>query len=167
MTGNAKTHQTQRNRLRKKLAAAGFTVAQIEQAIDRVAADQRAARRAAAPSIGAGRSRPPSPRPDPPDPARYTERAQPAPVPVAPVLDPAGDLIPVDPERARFAELVRVHGLDRARDIVYAEQPDQPPDSAFRPRYVDPLLRGPARATGDTARSVKARRGLAQWETSP
>ncbi len=68
-------------------------------------------------------------------------------------------------ERKKFEQLARRHGsVEAAAAIRYSEQPEQPDDSAYRPRPVDSTLRGAARATGDTAKSIRRGRGLALWE---
>jgi SOS response regulatory protein OraA/RecX len=68
-------------------------------------------------------------------------------------------------ERKRFEQLARRHGsVEAAAQIRYAEQPEQPNDSAYRPRHIDSTLRGAGRASGDTAKSIRRGRALASWE---
>lgn len=67
-------------------------------------------------------------------------------------------------ERYEFEHLVRVHGLDEARQIVYDRQPDQPDDRRYRPKRTDPTLTGAARATGQTAAAVRRGRTVTKWQ---
>lgn len=66
-------------------------------------------------------------------------------------------------ERLRFEQLVAHHGLEGARAIVYREVKTLD-DKGYRPTRRDPLLHGPARATGATARAVRRRSTYAQWQ---
>lgn len=64
--------------------------------------------------------------------------------------------------RAAAAELRRPMRGQQGHD-------DSPPlarvdDSKFKPTSVDPLLTGPARVTGETARAVRRRNGTTKWE---
>lgn len=65
-----------------------------------------------------------------------------------------------DYDQARLDGLIRIAGEELAYRIVYAFRADQPDDRRYRPAHVDPVLRGVARATGETARAVKARRTI-------
>jgi len=69
-------------------------------------------------------------------------------------------------EKLEFAVLVARIGLDAARDQRYQEAQDrlQDDDRKYRPRYIDPVLRGAARAVGETARSVQRRKAITRWE---
>jgi hypothetical protein len=60
-------------------------------------------------------------------------------------------------EKMAFDQLVARAGIDIASAIRYANAPDQPDDSKHRPTYVDPVLRGTGRATGETAKAVRRR----------
>lgn len=68
-------------------------------------------------------------------------------------------------EAMRVKQLRARLGDERASRVLSDEAPRQPDDRGYKPAYVDPLLRGAGRATGDTAKSVRLRRGLAAWET--
>lgn len=70
-----------------------------------------------------------------------------------------------DAERRAFEQLVAEVGLEQAREIRYAEQAArQPSDTGHRPSPGDPLLRGTARATGETAKAVQRRRTITRWQ---
>lgn len=57
---------------------------------------------------------------------------------------------------------VQVNELDAIHDRTHAAL--SPDDRGYRPDTGDPLLRGAARATGDTARAVKARRTYTAYQ---
>ena len=70
-------------------------------------------------------------------------------------------------EAKAWEQMQARHGVDGARDVRYAEaqrRAGHGASASYRPTPRDPLLHGPARATGDTARAVKSRRGLARWQ---
>ena len=62
-------------------------------------------------------------------------------------------------ERIWFRQLAEAHGAEHARSVVYGNVATLD-DKGYHPTQIDPLLRGVARATGDTARAVKSRRAL-------
>jgi len=62
-------------------------------------------------------------------------------------------------EKMHFQQDISRMGLEAARQKRYDSIPE-PDDSKFKPGYRDPLLHGVARATGNTAKAVKAKKGL-------
>lgn len=72
-------------------------------------------------------------------------------------------------EHARAAELAAATEAS-ARALAQAQAEEEiyrqlsPNDSAFRPSLPDSLLRGAARATGETARAVRRGRTLTRFE---
>lgn len=68
-------------------------------------------------------------------------------------------------EQRRLRLLIGLYGSrEAAGRELYAAQPEQPDDRRYRPGYVDPLLRGSARATGQTATAVRSGRTVTDWQ---
>lgn len=90
----------------------------------------------------------------------WTPRVVPA--PPTPPSPPYARLIvvPVDEFAAKRRELLDQGWTD---ELIrkYLVTPHQTPDDAgYRPDYIDPVLRGPARATGQTAEAVRRGRTI-------
>lgn len=68
-------------------------------------------------------------------------------------------------ERRRFDDLVARVGLERARELLNAQAHRQDPDDpGYQPRVADPLLTGPARVTGITAKVVRRRDTITRFQ---
>lgn len=68
-------------------------------------------------------------------------------------------------EKRRFSILVqRLGSREAAAEYLFSTQPDQPDDRSYRPRHIDPVLRGAARATGQTAAAVRRGRTVTDWQ---
>lgn len=50
-------------------------------------------------------------------------------------------------------------GVEAARQLRY-DKIHEPDDTGYKPTYVDPLLKGVARVTGDTAKAVKSKKAI-------
>lgn len=85
-------------------------------------------------------------------------------------MDPVGNAAAIADlsDKLDFVRLQARLGLDGARDVQYAKAQRrlQLDDRGYKPTSGDPLLRGAARVTGDTAKAVKRKRGTAKWELS-
>jgi hypothetical protein len=68
-------------------------------------------------------------------------------------------------ERQRWDDLVARHGLDEAQRIRSAEaHRNDPDDQGYSPSEGDPLLRGPGRVGGITAKVVCRRETITRWQ---
>lgn len=67
-------------------------------------------------------------------------------------------------EQERRAQLVERHGLQEARRIIINQTSKEPDDTGFKPGAGDPLLRGPARVGGITAKVVRRRDTITQFQ---
>lgn len=70
-------------------------------------------------------------------------------------------------EWQKHEDLITRHGLEEARAIQYTEAHRQDAyrdDSGFKPVAGDPLLRGPARVSGITAKVVRRRNTITQFQ---
>jgi hypothetical protein len=66
--------------------------------------------------------------------------------------------------RQRQEDLVARHGEDYARTVRREAAVNGPDDTGYTPSEGDPLLRGAARATGMTAKVVKRRDTITDWQ---
>jgi hypothetical protein len=70
-------------------------------------------------------------------------------------------------EQKRHEDLVARHGLEGAREVAYIEAHRQDPqrdDTGYQPSIGDPLLRGPARVGGITAKVVRRRETITKFQ---
>lgn len=70
-------------------------------------------------------------------------------------------------DQQRHDDLVARHGLEGAREVAYTEAHRQDAyrdDSGFKPTGGDPLLRGPARVGGVTAKVVRRRDTITRYQ---
>lgn len=68
-------------------------------------------------------------------------------------------------ERRRWGDLVARVGLEQAREHAssYAHR-DDPDDTGYEPSDGDPLLRGAGRVSGMTAKVVRRRHTITDWQ---
>lgn len=52
----------------------------------------------------------------------------------------------------------------KARDYISGGCDTSPDDRKYRPKYIDPVLRGPGRATGIAAQAIKSRKTVTDWQ---
>lgn len=62
-------------------------------------------------------------------------------------------------ERMHFEQDCARLGVEAARQLRY-DRIKQPDDKGYKPTRVDPLLKGTARATGDTAKAVRSKKAI-------
>lgn len=62
-------------------------------------------------------------------------------------------------ERMHFEQDCARLGVEEARRLRYERIPE-PDDSRYKPKRVDPLLKGPGRAMGDTAKAVRSKKAI-------
>lgn len=67
-------------------------------------------------------------------------------------------------DRLRFQYEAAEYGIEAARRMAYERTPGQPDDSGYKPRSVDPPLKGQGRATGQAAAAVKRGRTVTAWQ---
>lgn len=139
----AKTHERNRNRLRKQLRARGYSEAAIEQAIARKARDQKAARDAGVPLVD--------------------KRARKA---TQPVKATRSEVRATHRELDRQFEEMQRRSIEQARERQLRVEAEVygVDDTKHKPSQPDPLKTGVARVTGLTAKAVGRKKALTRWE---
>lgn len=67
-------------------------------------------------------------------------------------------------DRQRHDDLINRVGLDKARAIRSTGAPPDPDDAGYKPSAGDPLLRGPARVGGITAKVVGRQNTITRFQ---
>lgn len=62
-------------------------------------------------------------------------------------------------EQQWYHQDVAMYGEERARQMRY-DRIETPDDHGYKPTRIDPLLTGACRATGDTAKAIKAKKAI-------